>query len=59
MACGSPWSWPLFLQDDLSGNGWIVTIFALAALNLAIHAAIPTLYHRLRGPNTVRREPTS
>ncbi len=59
MVCGSPWSWPLFMHDDLSGDAWVIAILALAALNLVLHAAIPTIYHHLRGPRGVGREPAS
>ena len=38
MLLGSPWSWPLFAADDLSGPLWAAAIIATALLNLALHA---------------------
>jgi hypothetical protein len=38
MLLGSPWSWPLFAADDLSGPWWAAAISATAALNLLLHA---------------------
>jgi hypothetical protein len=37
MLFGSPWSWPLFAADDLSGPWWAAAIIATAALNLLLH----------------------